>query len=101
MSSDNINVFDRLINGSIGTVKLLNIRPNLLCSTIYVKFDDSKAGNYERQNFLEWNKGSVPITAKTKKFYLKREKSLSLLKESNSHWYVVMQLLSTSVKEVP
>ena len=46
MSSDNINVFDRLINGSIGTAKLLNIRPNLLCSTIYVKFDDSKAGNF-------------------------------------------------------
>ena len=30
---------------SIGTVKHLDIRWNSLCSTGYVKFDDSKAGN--------------------------------------------------------
>ena len=40
--TDNIIVFDRLINGSIGTVKHLDIRLNSLCSTIYVKFDDPK-----------------------------------------------------------
>ena len=41
MLTDNISVFDRLINGSIGTVK----RSRPLCSTIYMKFDDPKAGN--------------------------------------------------------
>ena len=30
MLNGNINIFDRLINGSIGTIKLLNIRPNSL-----------------------------------------------------------------------
>ena len=45
MFTDNINVSDRLINGSIGTVKHLDRRSKPLCSTIYVKFDDPKAGN--------------------------------------------------------
>ena len=52
MLRDNINVFDGLVNGSIGTVKHLDIRSNSLCSTVYVKFDDPKAGNYERQDFV-------------------------------------------------
>ena len=42
---DNVNVSDRLINGSIGTVKHIDRRSKPLCSTIYVKFDDPKAGN--------------------------------------------------------
>ena len=45
MLTDNISVFDRLINGSIGTVKHLDRRSKPLCSTIYMKFDDPKAGN--------------------------------------------------------
>ena len=45
MLTDNMNVFDGLINGSIGTVKHLDIRSNSLCSTKYVKFDDPKAEN--------------------------------------------------------
>ena len=74
MLTDNINVFDRLINGSIGTVKHLDIRSNSLCSTIYVKFDDPKAGNSikdRRQNEL---KECVPIIARAKKFPLKKGK---------------------------
>ena len=43
--SDNINISDRLINGSIGTVKHLDKKSKPLFSTIYVKFDDPKAGN--------------------------------------------------------
>ena len=74
MLTGNINVFDRLINGSIGTVKHLDIRSNSLCSTIYVKFDDPKAGNSikdRRQNEL---KECVPIIARAKKFPLKKGK---------------------------
>ena len=42
---NNISVSDRLINGSIGTVKHTDRRSKPLCSTMYVKFDDPKAGN--------------------------------------------------------
>ena len=68
MLTDNINVFDRLINGSIRTVKHLDVRSNSLCSTIYVKFDDPKAGT-SMKNEKFWNelKECVPITARTKK----------------------------------
>ena len=73
MLTDNINVFDRLISGSIGTVKHLNIRSNSLCSTIYVKFDDPKAGNSMKDRRLQNElKECLPITARTKKFPLKK-----------------------------
>ena len=45
MLTDNISVSGRLINVSTGTVKHLNRRIKPLCSTVYVKFDDPKAGN--------------------------------------------------------
>ena len=41
----NISVSDRLINGSIGTVKHI-------CSAIYMKFDDSKAGSSLKDRFM-------------------------------------------------
>ena len=43
MLTDNISVSDRLINGSIGTVKHLDRRSNPPFRTIYVKFDNPKA----------------------------------------------------------
>ena len=70
-----MNVFDRLINGSIGTVKHLDIRSNSLCSTIYVKFDDPKAENSMKDRRLRNElKECVPVTARTKKFPLKMDK---------------------------
>ena len=103
MLTDNMNVFDSLIIGSIGTVKHLDMRSNSLCSTIYVKFDDPKTGNSMKDRRLRNQlKEYLPITARTKKFPLKKgAKSLSLLKENNSHGYLIMQLLSTSPEEVP
>ena len=75
MLTDNINVFDRLINGSIGTAKHLDIRLNSLYSTIYVKSDDPKAGNYMKERRLQNElKECVPITARTNKFPLKKGK---------------------------
>ena len=52
MLTDNISVSDRLINGSIGTVKHWDRRSKPLCSTIYVKFDDPKAGNSMKDRSL-------------------------------------------------
>ena len=75
MLADNINVFDRLINGPIVKVKHLDIRLNSLCSTIYVKFDDPKAGNSMKDGRLRNElKGCVPITARTKIFPLEKGK---------------------------
>ena len=57
-----------------GQFKHVDIRSNSLCSTIYVKFDDPKAGNSikdRRQNEL---KECVPIIARAKKFPLKKGK---------------------------
>ena len=45
MLTDNISVSYRLINGSISTVKHLDVRSKLLFSTIYVTFDYPKADN--------------------------------------------------------
>ena len=75
MLTDNISVSDRLINGSIGTVKYLDTRSNPLCSEIYMKFDDPKAGNSlkDRSRCGEL-KECVPITAGAKKFPLKKWK---------------------------
>ena len=76
MLTDNISVSDRLINGSIGTVKHLDRRSKPLCSTIYVKFDDPKAGNSMKDRRLcgELNE-CVPINARAKRFPLKKRKS--------------------------
>ena len=62
MLTDNISVSDRLINGSIGTVKHWDKRAKSLFSTIYVKFDDPKAGNALKDRGL-WDelKESVPL----------------------------------------
>ena len=64
MLTDNVSVSDRLINGSLGTIKHLDRRSKPLCSTIYVKFDDSKAGNPLKDRRLRGElKECVPITA--------------------------------------
>ena len=69
MLTDKISVSDRLINGSIGTVKHLDRRSRPLCSTIYVKFDYPKAGNSMKGRRLHGElKECVPITAGAKGF---------------------------------
>ena len=75
MLTDNISVSDRLISGSIGTVKHLDRRSKPLCNTIYVKFDDPKAGNGKLCGEL---KECVPITARAKRFPLKKGKSTAV-----------------------
>ena len=76
MLTDNVSVFDRLINASLGTVKHLDRRLKPLRSTIYVKFDDPKAGNSLKDRRLRGElKKCVPITARAKSFPLKKGKS--------------------------
>ena len=74
MVTVNIDVSDRLINGSIGTVKLLHINPNYpLFGEIYVKFDDLKAGNSLKNNRLRGElKHCVPIRAIVQTFPFKK-----------------------------
>ena len=70
--TDNINFSDRLINGSIGTVRHLDIRSKPLCSTT----DDSETGNSMKdKRFCGELKEYVVIIAKIK--------VLLLLKENN------------------
>ena len=52
MLADNISVFDRLINGSIGTIKHLDMRSKSLYCTLYVKFANPKAGNSPKDRRL-------------------------------------------------
>ena len=76
MLTDNVSVSDRLINGSLGTIKHLDRRSKPLCSTIYVKFNDSKAANsFKDRRFHGELKECVPINARAKKFSLKKGKS--------------------------
>ena len=77
MLTDNISVADRLINGSIGTVKHLQMKADKpLLGTIYVKFDDRNAGNSLKDRRLRGElKECVPITATTKRFPFKKGKT--------------------------
>ena len=76
MLTDNISVSDRLINGSTGTVKHLDRRSKPLCGTIYVKLDGPKTSNFMKDGRLHGElKECVPITARAKRFPLKKRKS--------------------------
>ena len=77
MLTDNISVSDRLINGSIGTVMHLELKPDKpLIGSIYVKFDDPNAGNsLKDKRFRGELKKCVPITARTKRFPLRKSKT--------------------------
>ena len=97
--TDNISVSDRLINSSIGKVKHLDRRSKPLCSTIYMKFDDPKAGNSMKDKRLCGElKECVPITTTAKKFPLKKGKSTVIAERKQ---YLAMQLLSISLKKYP
>ena len=73
MLTDSISVSDRLINGSIGTVKHLDMRSDPFCNTIYVKSANPKAGNSPKDwKFCSELNECVPITAITKWFSLKK-----------------------------
>ena len=49
-----ISVSDRLINGSIGTVKHIDRRSKPLCCTIYVKIYDPRSWQFHERNKASW-----------------------------------------------
>ena len=95
MLTDNVSVSDRLINGSLGTIKHLDRRSKPLCSTIYVKFDDLKAGNSLKDKRLP-----LQITARSKKFPLKKGKS-TVIAERKQFLLILGQAIAViSLREV-
>ena len=71
--TDNLDVDDKLCNGSEGTVKYIHIRTTISSAkhggTIYVKFDHEKAGNKRKSNALPGElRECVPIVALSKQF---------------------------------
>ena len=81
MLTNNISFSDRLISVSIATVKHLDMRSNLLCSTVYVAFDDAKAGN---SLILSWRNVYQLLPKKEasckerKKYYYRWEGTISV-----------------------
>ena len=60
------------------------MRSEVLAITIYVKFDDPKAGNFLKDRGLRGElKECIPITARTKKFPLKKCKSTAIAEKKN------------------
>ena len=71
--TDNLDVEDKLCNGSEGTVEYIHIRTTVSSAkhggTIYVKFDDENSGNQRKSNSLpEELRRCVPITVIRKEF---------------------------------
>ena len=76
MLTDSISVSDILINGSIDTVKYLDMRSKPLYSTMFVKFDDPKAVNSLKYKKLRGElKEYVPVNTRTKRFPLRKGRS--------------------------
>ena len=70
----NLDVDDKLCNGSEGVVKYIHVRTTISSAkhggTIYVKFDHEKAGNKRKSNDLpEELRDCVPIVVLAREFY--------------------------------
>ena len=77
MLTDNADVSDHLINGSIGTVVKIHRRQDSTSpiGVIFVRFDDPVAGNKRKSNRLRAElKDCVPIESCTKEFNVSRHK---------------------------
>ena len=73
MLTDNISFSDRLINGSIGTVRHLQMKPD----KPILKLDDPNAGNSLKDRSLSGElKECVSITARTKRFPFRKGKTI-------------------------
>ena len=85
--TDNADVSDHLINGSIGTVVKIHRRQDSTSPTgvIFVRFDDPVAGNKRKSNRLRAElKDCVPIESCTKEFNVSRHKKQHLKLRENS-----------------
>ena len=69
--TDNLDVEDKLCNGSEGTVKYIHILTTTSkdVGTIYVQFDNKKSGKKRKSNSLpEELENCVPVLVKARKF---------------------------------
>ena len=79
MLTINIDIGDRLLNGSLGTVMYMNngATNRVAEGIIYVKFEDENAGNSYKDNRLRGVfKQCMPISVSTNRSSFKRSKSL-------------------------
>ena len=79
MLTINIDIGDRLLNGSLGTVMYMNngATNRVAEGIIYVKFEDENAGNSYKDNGLRGVfKQCMPISVSTNRSSFKRSKSL-------------------------
>jgi len=80
MLTINIDTEDKLINGSLGTVKILDrVKNGNPTGIVYVKFDDECAGNKLKINRYPKIRGLVPIKPTTVRFpYGKRKAAIEI-----------------------
>ena len=73
---------DMFINVSIGTIKLLDMRSKPLCSTLYMTFDDLKAGNSLKDRSLhsELKECMYQLLPQQRGFHYSKAKVLLLLR---------------------
>ena len=83
MLTKNMDVCDRLINGSIGTVVKIHRRAGSTnpSGVIFVKFDDPEAGNKTKSNRRQKElKDCVPIEVTSETFPVSKRKNKTNLK---------------------
>ena len=83
MMTKNIDISDRLINGAIGTVEKIHRREGSTnpSGIIFVKFDDTEAGNKLKSNRLRPDlKDCVPIESTSEKYTVSKKSSKTDLK---------------------
>ena len=76
MLTHNVDIEDKLINGSLGTVRIIDrVRNGKPTGIIYVEFDDERAGNKLKMNQYPKIRGLVPILPRTVEFSYRHKKS--------------------------
>ena len=69
MLTHNVDIEDKLINGSLGTVRIIDrVKNRKPAGVIYVEFEDERAGNKLKINRYPKIRGLVPIQPRTVEF---------------------------------
>ena len=76
MLTRNLDTEDKLINGSLGTVRIIDrVKNGKPTGIIYVEFDDENAGNKRKMNKYPKIRGLVPIQPEVSEFNYRHKKS--------------------------
>ena len=68
MLTVNLDIDDRLVNGTIGTIRYIKTSTSLINTTIYIEFEDPLAGNKLKSNSSTVRGNRVPICADVMSF---------------------------------